>query len=318
MISKQPGAEAGPPAGDPGELASWRALPTGELISRALACKLERRGRNFSFCSIINAKSGKCSEDCRYCVQSGHYHTAAPVYPLKSQAEILTAALAAKAAGASRFSLVTSGRGLPAAELEPVAAAIAAIRQQVGIKVCGSFGIVDQATLARLKAAGMSRYHHNLETSPRFFPQVTTTHTFADRVATIRAAQAVGLEVCAGGIFGLGESEEDRIAMALSLRELAVDSVPINILLPLPGTPLAATAPLPVREIVRSIALYRLLLPDVCLRLAGGREVALDDFLAAAFMAGADGMMIGGYLTQKGRSVAADRRFAAEIIKMWA
>ena len=299
------------------EIERWRGLSTGELMARALKLKLARRGASFSFCSIINAKSGRCSEDCRYCAQSGHYQTEAPVYPLKGRAEIVAAARAAQEAGASRFSLVTSGRGLPEDEIEPVAEAIAAVRDEVGIKVCGSFGILDDQALGRLKAAGMSRYHHNLESSRRFFPRVTTTHHFDDRVATVCAAREVGLEVCSGGIFGLGESEEDRISMALSLRELGVDSVPINILIPLPGTPLAETKPLSVGEIVRSIALYRLLLPQVCLRLAGGREVALDDFLAAAFTAGADGMMIGGYLTRRGRPVEADRRFAQEMISLW-
>ena len=299
------------------ELAELRRLPLAELMRRALAAKLARRGPSFSFCSIINAKSGQCSEDCRFCVQSAHYRTDAPVYPLKETAEIVAAAAAAKEAGASRFSLVTSGRGLPTREIGRVAESIAAVRSQLGIAVCGSFGILDRAALAELKAAGMSRYHHNLESSREFFPQIATTHTFADRVATIEAAQAVGLEVCVGGIFGLGESEDDRISMALSIRELGVDSVPLNILVPLPGTPLAATPPLATADILKAIALYRLLLPAVSIRLAAGRESALADFLSAAFMAGADGMMIGGYLTQRGRSPAADRQFAAEMIRLW-
>lgn len=294
-----------------------RAMSTPRLLAAALEAKLARRGRAFSFCSIINAKSGRCSEDCRYCVQSGHYRTDAPVYPLKSTDEIVAAAFQAKADGASRFSLVTSGRGLPAAEIEPVAAAIAAVREQVGIKVCGSFGILDRAALSRLKEAGMSRYHHNLETSQRFFPQVTTTHTFADRLATIAAAREAGLEVCSGGIFGLGEDEEDRLSLAVALSELQVDSVPLNILIPLPGTPLAATEPLAKNAILRGIAYCRLLLPQVCVRLCGGREVALPDFMGAAFLAGADGMMIGGYLTQRGRTPEADQAFAREMIELW-
>lgn len=299
------------------EVAELRRLPLAELMGRALAAKLARRGPSFSFCSIINAKSGQCSEDCRFCVQSAHYRTEAPVYPLKETAEIVAAAVAAKEAGASRFSLVTSGRGLPAKEIGRVAEAIAAVRAEVGIAVCGSFGILDRPALEELKAAGMSRYHHNLETSREFFPQVATTHTFGERVATIEAAKAAGLEVCVGGIFGLGESEDDRLSMALSIRELGVDSVPLNILVPLPGTPLADTPPLATADIIRAIALYRLLLPAVSIRLAAGRESALADFLSAAFMAGADGMMIGGYLTQRGRSPEADQGFAAEMIRLW-
>lgn len=294
-----------------------RALSTGELLAAALQAKLAHRREQFSFCSIINAKSGRCSEDCRYCVQSSHHQTEAPVYPLKSRAEIVAAAHQARADGASRFSLVTSGRGLAAAEVEPVAAAIEAVRQEVGIRVCGSFGIIDRATLERFKAAGMSRYHHNLETSERFFPQVTTTHSFAERLATIAAARDAGLEICAGGIFGLGEDDDDRLSLAATLAELRVDSVPLNILIPLPGTPLADAEPLPINDILRGIAYCRLLLPGVCVRLCGGREAALGDFMAAAFLAGADGMMIGGYLTQRGRTPAKDRQLAAQLQQLW-
>jgi biotin synthase len=299
------------------DLAKWRQLGLSELMRLALAQKLSSRGNQVSLCSIINAKSGKCSEDCRFCVQSSHYRTAAPVYPLKSITEVVAAAREAKNAGAARFSLVTSGRGPSAKELVGVVELVQAIRAEVPIQVCASLGILDQKGLQILKAAGVSRYHHNLETSREYFPQVATTHTFAERVATIRAAQAAGLEVCAGGIFGLGESEDDRISLALTLKELGVDSVPLNVLLPLPGTPMAAMKPLVVAEIIRSLALYRLILPEVPIRLAAGRESTLTDFLGMAFMAGADGMMVGGYLTQRGRQPDADQHFVAEILRIW-
>lgn len=301
----------------PQEIATWQAMPLPELMRHALAVKLARRGRAVSLCSIINAKSGKCSENCRFCVQSAHYATDAPVYPLKGMREIVAAAAEAKRIGASHFSLVTSGRGLPAREIPQIAAMIRAIRQEVGITVCASLGILDQAALAEFKAAGLARYHHNLESSREFFPQVCTTHTFDERLATIAAAKAAGLEVCAGGIFGLGETEADRISMALSLKECGVDSVPLNLLIPLPGTPMAATAPLGVAEVLRAIALYRLILPAVPIRLAAGRESVLRDFLGAAFLAGADGMMIGGYLTQRGRLPEEDHRFIAEVAGLW-
>ncbi len=301
----------------PQEITTWQAMPLPELMRQALAVKLDRRGPAVSLCSIINAKSGKCSENCRFCVQSAHYATDAPVYPLKDVREIVRAAAEAKRIGASHFSLVTSGRGLPAAEIPQLAAMIRTIRQEVGIMVCASLGILDQAALAELKAAGLSRYHHNLESSREFFPQVCTTHTFEERLATIAAARAVGLEVCAGGIFGLGETEADRISMALSLKECGVDSVPLNLLIPLPGTPMADRAPLSVAEVLRAIALYRLILPEVPIRLAAGRESVLRDFLGAAFLAGADGMMIGGYLTQRGRLPEEDRRFIAELAGLW-
>lgn len=301
----------------PPDIAALAALDLAELMRRALAVKLAERGSAFSFCSIINAKSGKCSEDCRFCVQSGHYQTDAPVYPLKSKKEIVEAAREAREIGASRFSLVTSGRGVAKSDLPRICEIMDDIRAKVGIKVCGSLGILTRGQLAELKAAGMSRYHHNLETSEEFFPKVCTTHSFQDRIDTIKACQEAGLSVCSGGIFGLGESEADRISMAVSLKECRVDSVPINILIPLPGTPMAKNAPLGMEEILRAIALYRLILPTVPIRLAAGRETALADFLSSVFMAGADAMMIGGYLTQRGRDPEADRRFAREMQKLW-
>ena len=301
----------------PPDITELQALPLAELMRQALATKLARRGRSFALCSIINAKSGRCGEDCHFCAQSGHYRTEAPVYPLLDKAQILAAAREAQKNGASRFSLVTSGRGLASADLPRVLDIIRAIRKEVGIKICASLGILGEAELCQLKEAGVSRYHHNLESSREFFPRICTSHSFADRVATIKAAQAVGLSVCSGGIFGLGESEADRLSMAMSLVEYGIDSVPLNILIPLAGTPCAGLAPLPIAEILRSIALYRLILPQAAIRLAAGRESALADFLSSAFMAGADGMMIGGYLTQRGRAPEADRQFAEEIKQLW-
>ena len=299
------------------EIAALRKLPLSELMARAMQAKMANRGEAFSLCSIINAKSGKCSEDCRFCVQSGHYETDAPVYPLQDETAVLDAAAEAKRIGASHFSIVTSGRGLGGKDLERVISLVGKIRDKVGIKVCASLGILSRQDLERLRDAGLTRYHHNLETSKEFFEQVVSTHTFADRTDTIIAAQEAGLEVCAGGIFGLGESEDDRISMALTLREHNVDSVPINVLIPLPDTPLAETEPLAVAEILRSIALYRLIFPEIPIRLAAGRETALSDFLSSALLAGADGMMIGGYLTQRGRSPEADHHLVAEIKRIW-
>ncbi len=288
-----------------------------ELSALALEQKLTNRGREISLCSIINAKSGKCSEDCHFCVQSAHYVTDTPIYSLKGRQEVVEAAKEAKKIGASRFSLVTSGRGMNREQVEPVAELVRAIRDEIDVKVCASLGVVGAEELGLLKEAGISRYHHNLEASEEFFPQVVSTHSFQDRVDTIRACQEVGLEVCAGGIFGLGESENDRVSMAMSLRELKVDSIPINILIPLPGTPLENMAPLSVAEVLRSIALYRLIYPEVPIRLAGGRETVLGDSLGLAFMAGVDAMMIGGYLTQRGRMPEEDRRFVAEMKNIW-
>ncbi len=293
------------------------AASTVELMEKALELKLANRQDSFSLCSIVNAKSGACSEDCRFCTQSAHFQTETPVYPLLESDEIIEAAQQAKNNGASRFSLVTSGRGSSDAEVAELAERIAAIRQRVDVKVCGSFGILTADQLAVLKEAGMDRYHHNLESSKEFFPSICTTHSFEDRVATIKAAQSLGISVCSGGIIGLGESEADRISMATTLAELNVDSVPLNFLIPLPGTPLADIKALEVDEILRAIALFRLILPSIPLRLAAGRESALGDFLSSAFMAGADAMMIGGYLTQRGRTPEQDLEFVSRMQALW-
>ena len=293
------------------------ALPLPELMAEALRTKLAERGTSFSLCSIINAKSGKCSENCAFCVQSAHFKTDTPVYPLKDREEILAAARTAKEIGAQRFSLVTSGRGPSDREVDTIASIIAEIRDTVGINVCTSLGIMSRGQLKRLRDAGMSRYHHNLETSREFFDRIVSTHSFDERVETIRAAQEVGLEVCAGGIIGLGETEEDRISLALTLQELEVDSVPFNILIPLAGTPLAGLPPLSPADILRAIALFRVICRKGPLRLCAGRESALNDFLAMAFMAGADGMMIGGYLTQRGRMPEDDHRLVERMKELW-
>ena len=301
------------------DLQAWRRLPLPELLTLALRTKLAFRQRRLSLCSIVNAKAGGCSEDCRFCVQSAHYRTASPVHPLKSREEIVAAALEAKRIGAGHFSIVTAGRGLGNKEVETVAAMVEEITGQIGIKVCASLGILSFEALKRLRHAGLVRYHHNLEAAREFFPSVVTTHTFEERVETILAARAAGLEVCAGGIIGLGESEDDRISMALTLKQYEVDSVPLNILMPLAGTPMADNPALPVAEVLRTIALYRLILPAIPLRLAAGRSAqGLGDFLGAAFMAGADGLMIGGYLTQGCRPPAEDQRFVTLIQELWA
>nr|HDN00140.1 biotin synthase BioB [Deltaproteobacteria bacterium] len=292
-------------------------MPLSDLMALALDAKLRDRGDRFSLCTIMNVKSGRCSEDCAFCAQSSRYRTGSPVFPIKSTDEILKAATKARDAGAARFSLVTSGRGLSMSEVDDLAVRIEQIRTYVGISVCASFGILDSAALATLKSAGLSRYHHNIETSEAFFPKVISTHSFKDRISTIHKAKEIGLDVCSGGIIGIGESAEDRISMALTLAGLEVDSIPLNILIPVPGTPLASQAAMTVEEILRSIAMFRLIFPDKAIRIAGGRESALMDFQGLAFWAGADAMLIGGYLTVAGRPVDVDLRLVGEVKRLW-
>lgn len=259
-------------------------------------------GNRTMLCSIINAKSGRCSENCAFCAQSAHYRTAAPVYPLKSREELVAGALAAQADGSHCYGIVTSGARLtPGPELETVLAAIREIRAGCTIEPSASLGILEETTARQLADAGCVTYHHNLETARSFFPQICTTHDYEDDVATVRLAKSVGMKVCCGGIFGLGESPEQRIELAETLHQLAVDSVPLNFLNPIDGTPLAGCRNLTPMDCLRVIALFRYYLPTTPISVCGGREPNLREFQSWIFMAGASGTMVGNYLTTTGR-----------------
>jgi len=299
------------------EFDSLLKLPLAELIAEASKIRKKYLGNRFEICSIFNAKSGTCSEDCRYCAQSAHYSTSAPRFPLKEKQEILMAAENAQKNGAERISIVTSGNRLADRELIQVAEVCREIREKVEIGVCASLGAVTKQELRILKEAGITRYHHNIETSEHFYPQVVSTHTFRDRVKTINAAKEIGLEVCSGGIIGMGESWQDRIDMALKLRELNVDSVPINILIAIKGTPLEKIDTISCTDIVRTISVFRMILKDRTIKIAAGRETILKDFQALGFMAGANGMLVGGYLTVNGRGMIDDSNLIKELRKMW-
>ncbi len=292
-------------------------MPTLELMRRALEVKLEGRGDTFSLCSILNVKSGGCTEDCRFCAQSARFKTGSPSYPIKEVHEVVEAARRAKALGATRFSLVASGRGIGRQKAEAYARLVEAVRKEVGIAVCASLGIADRSALMILRQAGLSRYHHNLETAPSFFKRIVTTHTFEERLETLRNARAAGLEVCAGGVFGIGEEMEQRYELAVVLRELEVDSVPLNFLIPIKGTPLEGMPVLSPEEAIRTISLFRLVLPDRPIRVCGGREFVLGEFQGMAFQAGADAMMVGGYLTVGGAEEERDRRLVESSRRLW-
>lgn len=291
--------------------------PLEHLVARANQVRREHVGDKLDVCSILNARSGRCSEDCKFCAQSARHHTETPVYPLKDAGQIVAAANRAKAIGAEQFGIVTSGNQLTDEEADVVAEAIERIGKEVGIAVCGSLGALSLTQLQRLKAAGLSRYHHNIETSRRFYAKVVTTHDFQERVNTIAAAKEAGLDVCSGGIIGMGETWQDRIDMATMLSELNVDSVPINILIPIKGTALEAARRLSVGTIVRTICIFRILLPTQAIKIAAGREMALADEQLKAFQAGANGMIIGGYLTVKGAGIEADHALMDQIRQAW-
>ncbi len=288
-----------------------------ELISIANKVRKDSVGANIHLCSIMNAKSGLCAQDCKFCAQSSRYQTGIPVYRLAGKRQIFKAAVRAQALGAERFGIVTSGDSLKAKELNIIADAITEITQKLGLKVCASLGKMNKDGFLLLKKAGLRRYHHNIEASPAYFSKIVHTHTFESRIETIKAAKGAGLEVCSGGIIGMGETLNDRIEMAFILKELDVNSVPINILVAIKGTPLEKQRGISCKEIIRTIALFRIILKDKTIKIAAGRESALKDFSSLAFLSGANGMLIGGYLTVKGRSIEEDERLVNEVKRLW-
>lgn len=287
--------------------------PLSALVSYANAITIDTVGCDIELCSIMNAKSGLCSEDCTFCAQSASHCCDIATYPLRTKEQIVAAAGDAKEIGANRFGIVTSGNALTSEELETIAHAISEITSQVGIAVCCSLGALSSSQLLMLRDAGLCRYHHNIETSERFYGQIVSTHEFKERTATITAAKEVGLEVCSGGIIGMGESWQDRIDMALLLKELDVDSVPVNLLVPIAGTQLELIEPISCVDAIRTICIFRIILKNKPIKIAAGRESVLKDFQALAFLAGASGMLIGGYLTVKGRKVSEDKQLVKEL-----
>ncbi|MBS5315450.1 MAG: biotin synthase BioB [Clostridiales bacterium] len=262
-------------------------------------------GNVFDLCSIINGKSGACSENCKYCAQSAHYSTRVETYPLLDAEVFIKDAKEHKAEGVLRYSIVTSGKRLSKKEVEDVAKIYKRMREECEIKLCASHGLLDEEDFTKLKEAGIVRYHNNLETSRNYFASICTTHTYEDKIKTIKAAQRVGLEVCSGGLFGIGETMEDRIDMAFELREMGVTSIPINVLVPIPGTPMEKMLPITEEEVLKSIAIYRFIHPTAFIRLAGGR-MYLTDNGRLAFEGGANATITGNLLTTCGNTIQDD------------
>ncbi len=276
-----------------------------ELFDGANRLRTHFFSSSIHLCTIHNAKSGRCTENCSYCAQSIHFDTAVPAYPLLSRQQLVEPGKRAGLSPIHRYSLVTSGRRLPKQEIPQVAKALGDLRN-THIQCCASLGILDKADLLQLQQHGMTRYHHNLETCAELFPAICTTHSFEERVATLRAAKAIGLQICSGGIFGLGESLEQVIDLALTLRELDVDAIPMNFLIPIAGTPLAKSKPLSPLECLQRIALFRFALPHKEIIICGGRAANLHELHPMIFTAGASGIMTGNYLTRTGRTLEED------------
>lgn len=257
-------------------------------------------------CSITNAKSGKCSQDCKWCSQSAHHKSHIEEYELINEKQAIKEATQSAKQGVTRHSLVTSGRKVNDKTLDQLILLYKKISEESSIGLCASMGLVDEQQLRRLKEeAKVSHYHCNIETAPSFFPTLVSTHTIEEKIATIKAAQKVGLEVCSGGIIGMGETMEQRIEMAFTLRELSIKSIPINILQPMKDTALENTPPLSQDEILTTIAIFRFINPKAHLRLAGGR-VQIKDFQDKALQAGISAALTGDYLTSTGANTKDD------------
>jgi len=276
-----------------------------ELMRRAREIRDKHLGKRVQLCSIVNAKSGKCSENCAYCAQSVHHHTRVEEYDLLTVDEIVSKGIAAQKNGACCFGIVTSGKALPAQDIEKVIEAIRRL-QKADIFTAVSLGILNKQTLQRLKDAGLKRYHHNLETAESYFTKICTTHTYIDRVNTARAVKEVGLELCCGGIVGMGETKAQRVELVMAITELDPDSVPLNFLNPIQGTALQAVQPMSRVDICRTIVLFRVFLPDKNISMIGGREQLLGDKQDLVFESGSNGILIGNYLTTSGNSIEND------------
>lgn len=268
------------------------------------------KGNRVELCAILNAKSGACSEDCSFCAQSSKSSASIRIYPLVSKEIILQKAKEAKALDIKRFSIVTSGKRLSDKDLSTILDIIPAIRN-LGLLPCASLGLLKEREFSLLKKAGLDRYHHNIETSEKFFPSICSTHGYKDKIRTIEAAKLSGLSVCSGGIFGMGETWEDRIDMAFSLRRLDIDSVAINFLIPIKGTALANMPMLHPFEALKIVSLFRYILPQKEIRICGGRLQVLGEFNSMIFLAGADGIITGNYLTTDGRNPQDDLKLIA-------
>ena len=288
------------------ELARLPDNDTIDLLFCAHTIKKAYEKNKMVLCSIINAKSGFCSEDCAFCAQSSHHRTGIKTYDLLTEEEMIANAMQLAKAGATRYSMVTSGYMLTDREIDTICMSAAAITGQTDLTVCASLGMLTESRARRLKEVGISVYHHNLETARSFFDQVCTTHDYDEDIKTVQLAKASGMKVCSGGILGLGETWEQRVEMAFTIKELDVDGIPINFLNPIAGTKMEKRPLLAPLEALKCIALFRFINPDKDILICGGREVTLREYQSWIMLAGANGLMIGNYLTTQGRTIKTD------------
>jgi len=296
------------------ELINLEGPSVFDLIASANWIRDTCKKNKIILCSIVNAKCGGCPEDCAFCSQSVHHKTEINSYPLLTSDKIIDSAKKAFSEGATEFSIVTSGRGITEEkEISNLVETFSKINENLKIPSCASLGLLDPDTALRFKEAGLKNYHHNLETAKSFFKNICSTHTYEESVETVRIAKSAGFRVCSGGIFGMGESAKQRIELAFTLKELDVDSIPMNFLNPIPGTPLESITPLKPLEILKTIATYRFIFPQKDITICGGREINLRDLQALMFIAGANGTMLGNYLTTNGRVQQEDLQMIKDL-----
>ncbi len=291
------------------EIGAVAALPLDrlpDLVALAHRVRLAYCGPEVELESLINAKSGACPEDCAFCSQSARFQTGVDVYAFLDLDDVVAAARATRDAGATQFCIVVAVRGPEERLLRRVLEAVDAVHRETGLEVACSLGLLTREHAERLAAAGVRRYNHNLETCREMFPSICTTHTYDDRVQTAQLAKDAGMELCCGGILGMGETLDQRIDFAFELAELSPCEVPVNLLDPRPGTPLDDQTLLSPREALQAISLFRLVMPDVWIRLAGGRERVLGELQGMGMLAGANALIVGNYLTTVGRPPEAD------------
>lgn len=276
-----------------------------ELCKGADTIRKKYCGNKINLCTIISGKSGRCSEDCKFCAQSIHYNTGIKEYNFLDEDIILRDCKENELMGIHRYSIVTAGRCIDEKDLKKAVSTYKKINEECNIDICASHGLLTEKELVELKSAGVKRYHQNIETSKRYFKEISTTHTYEDKVRCIKLAQKVGLEVCSGGIIGMGETWEDRIDMAISLSELKVVSIPINALIPIKGTPFESISIISEEDVLRTVAIFRLINPKADIRLAAGRSI-MKNSGEKAFLSGANATITGNLLTTSGNNIKQD------------
>jgi len=289
-----------------------KCKPPSELYKAADELRRALHSNHFDLCSIVNAKSGKCSENCKFCAQSTHYDVEVETYDVVDKEIAVTLARENEEQGVKRFSLVTAGRSVSDLQLDKFEKIYRRLRQETSLSFCASMGFLTAEKAERLKEMGVKRYHCNLETCKSFFPEICTSHSWEDKINTIKIAQNAGLEVCSGGIIGMGETLEQRLELAFELRELGILSIPLNILTPIKNTPFANLKPLDVGEVLTCVAMFRFINPQAIVRLAGGRNL-LGDEQDRCFTSGANGSIVGDYLTTIGNSLSEDIRMFKDL-----